>query len=159
MLIFANSANVQGAVQDEAPKPETAAASLAAANQSAKVEFVAKVLPLTEEMRAAGLQTLQGISDFLNRRWILTGYAKRWYPSNVRNILKAQNFRNTMRESIRDGKSEIVAYREIGSGNREILRDKSGRIFGRFETDTGITRAADGKIIGRVSNQLLQLLK
>ena len=63
-----------------------------------------------------------------------------------------------MRETIRDGQSEIIGYREV-SGNRETLRDKSGRIVGRFETDTGVTRAADGKIIGRTSNQLLRLLK
>ncbi len=64
-----------------------------------------------------------------------------------------------MREIIRNGKSEIVGYRDTGSGNREILRDKTGRILGRFETDTGITREASGKIIGRGSNQLLKLLK
>jgi len=64
-----------------------------------------------------------------------------------------------MRETIRNGKSEIIGYRETGSGNREILRDKNSRIVGRFETDTGITRDASGKIIGRNSNQLLRLLK
>jgi len=64
-----------------------------------------------------------------------------------------------MRETIRDGQSKIIGYRETGSGNREILRDKNNRILGRFETDTGITRAADGKITGRGSNQLLRLLK
>jgi hypothetical protein len=37
---------------------------------------------------------------------------------------------------------EIIGYREAGSGNREILRDKIGRILARFETDTGIARAA-----------------
>jgi hypothetical protein len=64
-----------------------------------------------------------------------------------------------MREIIRNGKSEIIGYRETGSGNRETLRDKAGRICGRFETDTGLTRDASGKIIGRGSNQLLKLLK
>jgi hypothetical protein len=64
-----------------------------------------------------------------------------------------------MRETIRNGKLEIIGYREIGSGNREILRDKNNRILGRFETDTGITRDASGKITGRGSNQLLRLLK
>jgi len=57
----------------------------------------------------------------------------------------------------RNGKLEIIGYLETGSGNRKILRDKSGRIIGRFETDTGITRDASGKIIGRGSNQLLKL--
>ncbi len=64
-----------------------------------------------------------------------------------------------MRETIRNGNLEIIGYRETGSGNREILRDKNGRILGRFETDTGVTRTADGKIIGRGSNQLLKLLE
>ena len=64
-----------------------------------------------------------------------------------------------MRETIRNGKSEIIGYRETGSGNREVLREKTGHILGRFETDTGITRDASGKITGRGSNQLLRLLK
>ena len=64
-----------------------------------------------------------------------------------------------MTKPIRDGKSAIIGYIESGTGNREILRDKTGRILGRFETDTGNTRDASGKIIGRGSNQLLRLLK
>ena len=64
-----------------------------------------------------------------------------------------------MRETIRDGKLKIIGYRESGTGNREVLRDKTGRILGRYETDTGVTRDASGKIIGRGSNQLLRLLK
>ena len=64
-----------------------------------------------------------------------------------------------MRETIRNGKSEIIGYRETGSGNREVLRDNSGRILGRFETDIRDTRVASGKIIGRGSNQLFRLLK
>ena len=64
-----------------------------------------------------------------------------------------------MREIIRNSRLEIIGYRESGTDNREVLRDKSGRILGRFETDTGVTRASDAKIIGRGSNQLLKLLK
>jgi YD repeat-containing protein len=63
-----------------------------------------------------------------------------------------------MRETIRNGKSQIISYRETGSGNREVLRDKAGRILGRFETDTTVTRDSSGKIIGRASNQLFRLL-
>jgi hypothetical protein len=33
------------------------------------------------------------------------------------------------------------------------------RLLGRFETDTGVTREASGKIIGYGQNQLLKLLK
>lgn len=64
-----------------------------------------------------------------------------------------------MRKTIRNGRLEIVGYRETGSGNREVLRDKTGRILGRFETGTGVTRDASGRITGRGSNQLLRLLK
>ena len=64
-----------------------------------------------------------------------------------------------MKEIIRNGKLEIIGYRETGSGNREVLRDKTGQIFGRFETDTKVTRDVHGKITGRGSNQLLRLLK
>jgi hypothetical protein len=64
-----------------------------------------------------------------------------------------------MREISRNAKLEIIGYRETGSGNREVLRDKAGGILGRFETDTGVTRDARGKIIGRGSNQLFRLLK
>jgi hypothetical protein len=41
----------------------------------------------------------------------------------------------------------------------EFLRGKTGRILGRFEKDTGVTREATGKIIGYGQNQLLKLLK
>lgn len=64
-----------------------------------------------------------------------------------------------MREIIRNGKLEIIGYRETGSGNREVLRDKNGSILGRYETDTKVTRDVHGTIIGRGSNQLLRLLK
>jgi hypothetical protein len=64
-----------------------------------------------------------------------------------------------MRETIRNGKLEIIGYRETGSGNREILRSQTGQILGRYETDTGITRDASGKITGRGSNQLRRRLK
>jgi hypothetical protein len=57
-----------------------------------------------------------------------------------------------LRETLRNGKSEIIRYRETGSANREILRDKNNRILGRFETDTKFTRDADGRIAGRGSN-------
>jgi hypothetical protein len=64
-----------------------------------------------------------------------------------------------MNTPIRDGKLKIIGYRETGAGNREMLRDKTGRILGRFESDTGVTRDASGKIIGYGQNQLLKLLK
>ncbi len=71
------------------PNPEKAVVAMVTANRTAKTEFAAKELPLIEEIRSAGVQTLQGIADCLNRR-IPTRNAKTWYPSNVRNVLKLQ---------------------------------------------------------------------
>lgn len=73
------------------PAPAKAVAAMVTANKTAKAQFAAKVLPLIEEIRSAGVQTLQGIADCLNRRGIPTRNAKTWYPSNVRNILNTQN--------------------------------------------------------------------
>jgi hypothetical protein len=64
-----------------------------------------------------------------------------------------------MNKPIRNGKQEIVAYHESSSPTREVLRDKNGRILGRFERDTGVTRDATGKIVGYGQNQLFRLLK
>lgn len=73
------------------PNPKKAVAAMVTANKTAKAEFAAKVFPIIEEIRAAGVQTLQGIADCLNRRGIPTRNAKTWHPSNVRNVLKIQN--------------------------------------------------------------------
>jgi DNA invertase Pin-like site-specific DNA recombinase len=70
------------------PNPEKAVAAMAMVNKSAKIEFAAKVLPVIEEIRSAGVQTLQGICDCLNRRGISTRTGKTWYPATVRNILQ-----------------------------------------------------------------------
>jgi hypothetical protein len=65
-----------------------------------------------------------------------------------------------MNTPIRDGSLKIVAYHETFSPTREILRSNTGKILGRFEIDTGITRDATGKITGRRGvNQLMKLLK
>jgi hypothetical protein len=64
-----------------------------------------------------------------------------------------------MNKPIRYGKWKSSDPTTNGAGRREILRGKSGRILGRFENDTGITRDASGQIVGRGENQLLKLLK
>jgi hypothetical protein len=64
-----------------------------------------------------------------------------------------------MNTPIRDGKLKIIGYHETSSKTREILRDRTGQILGRFERDTNVTRDASGKIIGRGLNQLFRLLK
>ncbi len=73
------------------PNPEKAVAAMVVANKSAKVEFAAKVFPIIEEIKSAGVQTLRGICECLNRRGISTRNGKNWYPATVRNILKIQN--------------------------------------------------------------------
>jgi DNA invertase Pin-like site-specific DNA recombinase len=69
------------------PNPQKAVAAMVTANKSAKTEFVNKVRPIIEEIKSAGVQTLQGISDCLNRRGIPTRSGKTWYPSTVRNVI------------------------------------------------------------------------
>jgi hypothetical protein len=49
---------------------------------------------------------------------------------------------------------ETIGYRETSSGSRESLRDKTGEILGRFETDTKVTRDVHGTITGRGSNPI-----
>ena len=58
---------------------------------AAKTEFAAKVFPIIEEIKSAGVQTVRGICDCLNRRGISTRNGKNWYLATVRNILKIQN--------------------------------------------------------------------
>lgn len=70
------------------PNPQKAVVAMVAKNKSAKAEFAAKVLPIIEGIKSAGVQTLQGICDCLNRRGIPTRTGKTWYPATVRNILQ-----------------------------------------------------------------------
>lgn len=70
------------------PNPEKAVAAMVEANKSAKTEFIGRVKPLIQEIQAAGVKTLQGIADCLNRRGIPTRSGKTWHPSTVRNIIQ-----------------------------------------------------------------------
>lgn len=73
------------------PNPQNALAAMVVANKAAKVEFAAKVFPIIQEIKSAGVSTLRGICECLNRRGIPTRNGKNWYPATVRNILKIQN--------------------------------------------------------------------
>jgi len=73
------------------PNPEKAVAAMITANKAAKVEFAAKVFPIIQEIKSAGVDTLQGICRCLNARGVSTRNGKRWYPATVRNVLKTQN--------------------------------------------------------------------
>jgi DNA invertase Pin-like site-specific DNA recombinase len=69
------------------PNPQKAVAAMVEANKTAKAEFTAKVLPVIKEIQSAGVHTLQGIADCLNRRGIPTRSGKTWHPSTVRNVI------------------------------------------------------------------------
>jgi DNA invertase Pin-like site-specific DNA recombinase len=70
------------------PNPQKAVAAMVMANKTAKSEFTAKVYPIIKEIRSAGVNTLQGIADCLNRRGIPSRFGKTWHPSSVRTILQ-----------------------------------------------------------------------
>ena len=72
------------------PNPQKPLAKMAVANKAAKVEFAAKVLPIIQEIKSAGVSTLRGICECLNRRGVQTRNGKNWYPATVRNVLKLQ---------------------------------------------------------------------
>lgn len=72
------------------PNPAKAVAAMVVANKTAKAEFAAKVFPIIQEIKSAGVSTLRGICECLNRRGISTRNGKGWYPATVRNVLKIQ---------------------------------------------------------------------
>jgi DNA invertase Pin-like site-specific DNA recombinase len=72
------------------PNPQKALAAMITANKAAKVDFATKIFPIIQEIKSAGVETLQGICECLNRRGIQTRNGKNWYPATVRNILKIQ---------------------------------------------------------------------
>ncbi len=53
----------------------------------AKNEFRVKITPIIDDIKKAGVKTLQEIADCLNRRGILTRTGKTWTPGLVRNVL------------------------------------------------------------------------
>ena len=54
-------------------------------------EFAAKLAPVIAEIQAAGVQTLRGICECLNRSGIATRNGKNWCPATVRNFLRVRN--------------------------------------------------------------------
>lgn len=73
------------------PNPTKAVAAMVTANKTARAEFAVKVLPVIAEIKSAGVSTLRGICECLNRRGISTRNGKTWYPATVRNVLKLQS--------------------------------------------------------------------
>jgi len=50
-------------------------------------QFAANVLPIIEDLRAAGVTTLKGIAAALNTRGVQTARGGRWEPTTVKRIL------------------------------------------------------------------------
>lgn len=73
------------------PNPKKAVAAMITANKAAKVDFAAKLFPIIQEIKSAGVETLEGICRCLNARGIQTRNGKNWYPATVRNILKIRS--------------------------------------------------------------------
>lgn len=58
-----------------------------AANKAKADRHAQDVLPIVDDIRAAGISTLQGVAAELNERGILTARSGQWYPTTVRNLL------------------------------------------------------------------------
>jgi DNA invertase Pin-like site-specific DNA recombinase len=50
--------------------------------------FAANILPIIESLRSAGTTNLRGLAFALNARGVPTARGRRWYVSNVRNIIR-----------------------------------------------------------------------
>ena len=57
------------------------------ANRDAANRFAANVLPIVNQIEAAGVTTLTGIAGALNARGVSTARGGRWYPATVKNLM------------------------------------------------------------------------
>jgi hypothetical protein len=56
--------------------------------RNARIEFRNSIIPIVNEIKSAGVFTLQGIADCLNKRGISTRTRKGvWQATQVRNLL------------------------------------------------------------------------
>ena len=69
------------------PNPELSVKKMVEGSKQAKVEFAKKIRASIDEIKSAGVATLQGIADCLNRRGIFTRTGKQWQPQTVKNLL------------------------------------------------------------------------
>jgi DNA invertase Pin-like site-specific DNA recombinase len=54
-------------------------------------QFAANVLPIIDQIKSSGVETLTGIADALNNRGITTSRGGSWYPTTVKNIVERSN--------------------------------------------------------------------
>ena len=69
------------------PNPELSVKLMNEGAGKAKKEFRIKITPIIDDIKTAGVKTLQGLADCLNRRGISTRTGKSWTPGLVRNVL------------------------------------------------------------------------
>jgi DNA invertase Pin-like site-specific DNA recombinase len=62
-------------------------AAAVAAGKAAADAHMERVMPVIEDIRAAGVISLYGIATELNLRGVLTAHGGSWYPTTVRNLL------------------------------------------------------------------------
>ena len=77
----------QGAKLGNPRNPAEAAAKGRQAIAVNADEFAAGLAPIIEGIRAAGIMTLAGIADALNKRGVRTARGGTWYAMTVRNVL------------------------------------------------------------------------
>jgi DNA invertase Pin-like site-specific DNA recombinase len=69
------------------PNPELSVIKMNEGARKARIDFKNKIVPIINEIKSTGIQTLQGVADCLNRRGISTRNGKHWYPTQIRNLL------------------------------------------------------------------------
>jgi DNA invertase Pin-like site-specific DNA recombinase len=69
------------------PNPELSVKLMNAGAKAAKENFNRQLIPVIEEIKSAGVKTLQGIADALNRRGYVSRRENKFYASTVRAIL------------------------------------------------------------------------
>ncbi len=69
------------------PNPELSVTKMNEGARKGRIEFKNRIIPIINEIKSTGIETLQGVADCLNRRGISTRNGKQWYPAQIRNLL------------------------------------------------------------------------
>lgn len=77
----------QGAQLGNRTNLAAAQAKGSAANQAAADKFASNVLPIINQVKAAGITSYSGIADTLNARGIKTARGGAWHATTVRNVM------------------------------------------------------------------------
>ena len=88
----------QGAKLGNPRNPAEAAAKGREAIVAGADHFAAEMLPIIEGIRAAGITTLGGIADALNKRGVPTARGGTWHAMTVRNLLLRRATERDLRE-------------------------------------------------------------